>query len=414
MSATPSSSLLKRVPPGGWMALIWFAATAYPVAQRVDELRWWPQRANDPQLSIVERIFGSSYGNFGSVVMAAALVLLAARRRRRPLPAVALLLAATVLSTMGLSVKDIPLLQSLAVDVAVCFIAATEPRRTSVATAVMSLAVLGGYTLTRVALDMMIYTPTLLIVALTTVVAWLIGNAIHENHVHADALRAQATDQAVTAERLRIARELHDMVAHSIGIIAIQSGVAARVIDTQPAEARNAMKAVEATSRETLAGLRRTLVALRQSDRADGAEPSDGARVAPTAPAPGLADVERLAETTSAGAGVRVEVEWRGERRPLPPDVDLSAFRIVQEAVTNVVRHAGTRDCRVSIDYQEKELSVEVVDDGRGGAMTGPGAGLGLVGMRERVGLLQGQLTVGPRPEGGFRVAARLPLPAGA
>lgn len=394
------------------MALIWFAATAYPVAQEVDEIRWVPQLTRGSQLPLVERVFGSSYFNLVDIVMAAALVLLAVPRRRRPLTAVALLLAATVLSTMGLSVKDIPLLQSLAVDVAVCFVAATEPRRTSIATAVMSLVVLGGYALTRVAMDMMIYTPTLMIVVLTTVVAWLIGNAIHESHAHADALRSQATAQAVTAERMRIARELHDMVAHSIGIIAIQSGVAARVIDTQPAEARNAMKAVEATSREALAGLRRTLVALRHSDPA--AEPQSGSRPAPLAPAPGLADLDRLAEATTAGAGVRVEVEWRGERRPLPPDIDLSAFRIVQEAVTNVVRHAGARDCRVSIDYQEKELSVEVVDDGRGGGATGTGTGYGLVGMRERVGLLQGQLSTGPRPGGGFRVAARLPLPAGA
>jgi signal transduction histidine kinase len=408
----PRSSLLKRVPPGAWMTLIWCAVTAYPFAQRLAEWRRWAYP--DRPYSLLDILFGGNHYDWVTLLVAGALVVLAGRQRR-PLAALVLLLAGTVVSSVALSVLDIPLLQFLVVDVAVCFIAATESRRTSVVAGSMSLVVLGGYALTRVLGRMGINTSTLLIVAMATVVAWLIGNAIHENHAHADTLRSQATAQAVTAERLRIARELHDMVAHSIGIIAIQSGVAARVIDTQPAEARNAMKAVEATSREVLAGLRRTVVALRHSDPADGAEdPQSGSRSAPLAPVPGLADLDRLAETTTAGAGVRVEVEWRGERRPLPPDIDLSAFRIVQEALTNVVRHAGARVCRVSIDYQEKELSVEVVDDGRGGGATGTDTGYGLVGMGERVGLLQGQLSTGPLPGGGFRVAARLPLPAGA
>jgi signal transduction histidine kinase len=120
--------------------------------------------------------------------------------------------------------------------------------------------------------------------------------------------------------------------------------------------------------------------------------------------------VERLAETT-ADAGVRVEVRRRGKPRQLPPDIDLSAFRIVQEAVTNVVRHAGTGHCRVTIDYGEEDVSLEVVDDGhgpRGGAFD---AGFGITGMKERASLLHGRFEAGPRPEGGFRVAARLPLP---
>lgn len=108
---------------------------------------------------------------------------------------------------------------------------------------------------------------------------------------------------------------------------------------------------------------------------------------------------------------MRVDVRWRGERRPVPADIDLSAFRIIQEAVTNVVRHSGTRDCSVSVDYRDEELSIEVVDLGCGGA---GGAGYGIVGMRERVSLLHGEFSAGPRPEGGFRVAARLPVPAGA
>jgi signal transduction histidine kinase len=197
----------------------------------------------------------------------------------------------------------------------------------------------------------------------------------------------------VTAERLRIARELHDMVAHSIGIIAIQSGAARRVMDTQPDKARDALAAIETTSQETLAGLRHMLGALRQA----------GATA-------GLAGVERLA-TTAAEAGVQVDVRWSGRRRPLPPEIDVSAFRIIQEAVTNVVRHAGTPRCSVAVEFREKELAVEVLDDGRGAAADGPaeGAGYGLVGMRERISLLRGDFSAGPRPEGGFRVAARIP-----
>jgi len=163
------------------------------------------------------------------------------------------------------------------------------------------------------------------------------------------------------------------------------------------------MLAVEATSRETLSGLRRTLGALR----AAGPGQEDGP--APLHPAPGLADVERLAKETTA-AGVRVEVRWQGQRRPLPPDIDLSAYRIIQESVTNVVRHAGTRSCQVSVDYREAEIAIEVADSGQGGRIT-PGTGYGLAGMRERVALLHGYFTAGPRPGGGFRVTARLPAP---
>jgi signal transduction histidine kinase len=242
-----------------------------------------------------------------------------------------------------------------------------------------------------------------LIALLVTATCCMIGLLIRERREHTVALRSQEVAKAVTAERLRIARELHDMVAHSIGIIAIQAGVGSRVIQTQPAEAREALRAIETTSRETLSGLRRTLVALRQAD------PHTDLALAPLAPAPGLADIERLAAVT-ADAGVRVDVRWAGERRRLPADIDLSAYRIVQEAVTNVVRHADTGRCQVAIDYGTEELSVEVLDDGRGtpGAQ---GSGFGITGMRERVSLLHGRFSAGPRPEGGFRVAARLPLP---
>jgi signal transduction histidine kinase len=235
------------------------------------------------------------------------------------------------------------------------------------------------------------------------VVAGLAGCLVRQSREYTRRMSAQAADQAVIAERLRLARELHDMVAHSVGIIALQAGAAARVADTQPTRAREAMLAVEATGRETLAGLRRMLGALR----AAGPGQEDGA--APLRPAPGLADVERLAAETTA-AGVRVDVRWQGQRRPLPLDIDLSAYRIIQESVTNVVRHAGTRSCQVSVDYRDEEIAIEVAYSGQGGKIT-PGTGYGLAGMRERVALLHGHFTAGPQPGGGFRVSARLPVP---
>jgi signal transduction histidine kinase len=230
-------------------------------------------------------------------------------------------------------------------------------------------------------------------------VAGLVGNSVRQARQYAQRLSARTAAAAVTGERLRISRELHDMVAHSIGIIALQAGAAARVIDTQPDGARQALIAVETTSRETLSGLRRLLGGLRDGEL--GAEP------APLQPAPGLADVGQLAAVTTA-AGVRVDVHWHGERRPLPPDIDQSAYRIIQESVTNVVRHAGAPSCKVYITYLDGALSIEVTDRGWGGA---DDAGFGLTGMRERVALLRGEFTAGPRPGGGFGVLARLPVP---
>ncbi|WP_327426058.1 sensor histidine kinase [Streptomyces sp. NBC_01236] len=295
-------------------------------------------------------------------------------------------------------------LSYLAVDLVLGFIVATRARRASI------VAVAVSFTVQLLVIGVFAHGDNLtvngVIASLAMAASCMAGLLSRERREHAVALRAQEVAEAVTAERLRIARELHDMVAHSIGIIAIQAGVGSRVIQTQPAQAREALRAIEATSRESLSGLRRTLVSLRQADR--GATTSEQS---PLAPSPGLADVERLAAAT-AGAGVRVDVRRSGEQRPVPADIDLSAYRIVQEALTNVVRHAATRRCRVVIDYGDEELFVEVVDDGRGASGNGATHGFGIIGMRERVGLLGGRLSAGPRPEGGFRVAARLPLSA--
>ncbi|GAA1872482.1 sensor histidine kinase [Actinomadura bangladeshensis] len=319
-------------------------------------------------------------------------VLVMALLRRNPLPAHALLLTAWILAALEMPNGGIVGLLVLFTDVSIGYIAVTRPRKVSVPAAVVTFVLQGLSIAAFLSANEVL--PMTLILAMA--ITWMTGNSIRVRRAHAEAMREQATAQAVAAERLRIARELHDMVAHSIGIIAIQAGVGGRVIETQPAEARNALDAIEATSRETLSGLRRMVTALRK----------DGADSVPLGPTPGLDDLAGLAGA-AADAGVEIDISTEGGRRPLPPDVDLSAYRIVQEAVTNVVRHAGTDKCRVTIDYRDDALAIEVVDDGQGGMV---GTGYGLVGMRERVSLLRGEFAAGPRPEGGFRVAARIPL----
>lgn len=396
MHVTPPLPLLKRVPPGAWTVLAWCGGAVFTLLMRLQLPGEWQATVHAGHFAYMW------YGLLYQVVAAGLTVAGGVLLRRRPLTALSLLLTASVLSSIPLGVGEIPPAQFLAVDVALYFIAAGRSGRTRAVALAMALSVLAGYLTVRLLFGWNVGTSTELAVAMTAVIAWLIGHAVHQAHEHAERLSAQAAAQAVTGERLRIARELHDMVAHSIGIIALQAGAARRVIDTQPVRARDALGEIETVGRETLSGLRRMLGALRQ------AEPE---RAAPLAPAPGLADLERLAATTTE-AGVRVEVRWLGERRPLPAEVDMSAYRIVQEAVTNVVRHAGVRSCRVSVGYGEEELAIEVLDSGRGRARAA-GGGFGLAGMRERVGLLHGEFAAGPRPEGGFRVAARLPLAVG-
>ncbi|WP_037808134.1 sensor histidine kinase [Streptomyces sp. NRRL F-2580] len=359
-------------------------------------------------------------GSVRAVGSLLALSLLAEVVRRAPVAALALVLSGVTFMIAGdpspagarSSVAyQGQFLAYLAADFVLARIVATRPRRTAIAAATVTGAVplLMAGVFSRG--NSMIV--NVLITLLALVASCATGLLVRERREHAVALRAQEVAEAVTAERLRIARELHDMVAHSIGIIAIQAGAGSRVIRTQPAKAQEALQAIEDTSRETLSGLRRTLVSLRR------AEP-EAPRTSPLPPAPGLADVERLAASTAA-AGVLVDVRRTGDARPLPPDIDLSAYRIVQEALTNVVRHAGAGHCQVTIGHEPGELSVEVVDDGLGpgdepGSRPGgpgprPGHGFGLVGMRERVALLNGRLSAGPGHNGGFRVSARLPLP---
>jgi signal transduction histidine kinase len=359
---------------------------------------------------------------WGSPVLLCALLASAVLLRRLPLVALAVTLAGSVVPSMAppeeIPASSLQVVFACAAGLEVCYMAATRPRRVSVAGAAMA-----GAGLPFLVLELPIPnqlpngrsgTPVPLItivVPLAMIIAWLIGNSIRQAQTRTELVRAQAAAQAVMAERLRIARELHDIVAHSIGIIAIQAGSGRRVCDASPAEARDALAAIEATSRETLSGLRRMMTGLR---RAEPGSLGPGPGQAPLGPAPGLADIERLAAMT-LDAGVQVDVEWLGRREPLPADIDLSAFRIIQEAVTNVVRHAGTDRCLVWIDQQDGYLSIEVTDSGRGAPVSktsAAGTGYGITGMHERAALLGGDFSAGPRPGGGFRVAARLPVPA--
>ncbi|WP_089157229.1 sensor histidine kinase [Micromonospora sp. NBS 11-29] len=321
---------------------------------------------------------------------------------RRPLLAVGLMLAgASAVTVMTNGWEDGYLaglwyLQFLTIDVMLGVAAARARWRVSVPAAVMVLLIQLAAAFVNLASDPVgraaVSVPAVL-------AAWVVGNSMRARRRHAEQVRAHAAAEAVTAERLRIARELHDVVAHSIGVIAIQAGVGARVLDSQPAQARAALTTIELTSRETLAGLRRTLGALR---RPDGAAAS-------LDPTPGLADLDRLVEA-AGDAGVRVTLTVDGEPGPLPAEVELAAYRIVQEALTNVVRHARVPTCRVTVRQAPDGVRVEVVDGGHGGPLGGPGHGI--VGMRERALLLGGRFEAGPRPEGGFRVAAVLPTGA--
>ncbi|MET9394104.1 sensor histidine kinase [Streptomyces sp. NPDC006624] len=207
--------------------------------------------------------------------------------------------------------------------------------------------------------------------------------------------RAAAARRRADEERLRIARELHDVLAHSISVINVQAGVGLALLDTDPEQARTALTTIKAQSKEALGEVRQVLDTLRA--------PGD----APRAPAPGLDRLPELVEQ-AAGAGLTVDVE--GEPPRLAPGTDLAAFRIVQEALTNVVRHSGSRHARVRLARDADVLRLRVDDDGPATGADAGGSGNGLAGMRERAAALGGTIEAGPRPDGGFRVLAVLPL----
>jgi signal transduction histidine kinase len=447
--------LTKRLRPGHWVALDYLAAALCAVVIFVNL-----QRYGLGWYGLISTVM--------SVLIAVAVSVPVAVRRRNPMAALVVSVVAAVIGPLfaavlavtsaaapvvasGANVPDIALRSApvyfLPVVYVIYLVAALYRRAVAVAAlgAVLALLAIQGL---LIRLDTPFNGSAPILPALIVIIFWIVGYAAAQRRAYAAQLQDQAAAGAVTEERLRIARELHDVVAHSMTVIAVQAGYGHHVIDEQPARAREALGAIQATSREALAEMRRMLGVLRQSHPApyihsklpvsgmtssqNGADASpDGAEkpprdvretreAAPLAPAPGLADLDRLLARIG-NAGVTVDLRVNGSRRDLPPGIDLAAFRIVQEALTNVVKHADTPSASVTISYLDDEVAIVVVDQGRGcpvPAATGargeagadPPGGHGLIGMRERVSLYGGELTAQPLPERGFRVAARLPV----
>ena len=211
--------------------------------------------------------------------------------------------------------------------------------------------------------------------------------------------------RAVAEERARIARELHDVVSHAISITVLQARGARRALTSDPHTARQALDAIEQTNTAALGDMRRLLAVLRDTE-------PNGERAAhpERAPQPSLQHLDKLVEQVR-GSGVPVSIEVRGTQQGVPPGVDLSAYRIVQEALTNVLKHAARAEARIVLEYADDALAVTVSDDGLPGplAETVPAGGSGLIGIQERVAVVGGEMTAGPRPDGGFEIRARLP-----
>jgi signal transduction histidine kinase len=242
--------------------------------------------------------------------------------------------------------------------------------------------------------------------------AWVLGQGVRQRRAHAAELEGRAARlerereekarQAAIQERLRIARELHDVVAHSLSVIGVQAGAARLVLDadSNPTRAREAVASIEATANRAMAEMRRALGILRDTEQAGAA----------LAPLPGLDRLPALLDQVRA-AGLAVDLTVAGESRSLATSIDLSLYRIVQEALTNALKHARATHAEVLVCYAAHDVTVEVTDDGRGSSPpTGRSGGAGTIGMQERVALFGGELRLGPRPQGGYAVRARLPV----
>ncbi|NTU71381.1 MAG: sensor histidine kinase [Coriobacteriia bacterium] len=338
-----------------------------------------------------------------AVVLSAIAFLPLAYRRRFPLAVLAVVTGITAANDL---IPGPPSLVFLAPLIALYTVGTERSRKTLVAAACLTATA-------QLAISLPHYTSTTFwadavrIISMVAVAAAL-GDAtrnrrayvaeVEQRAVEAERTRDEEARRRVDEERLRIARELHDVTAHSLSIIAVQSGAAAHVIDTNPAEARRSLDAIRRTSKEALDELRAMLGVLRSEDDAG----------APLAPTPGLARLGDLA-APMRDAGVEVALDVAESLDELPALVDASAYRIVQEALTNVVRHAGPCAVTVRVRRVGDDLTIEVADSGVG-ASAEVSAGHGLAGMRERALALGGTFEAGPRSEGGFRVAAMLPI----
>ncbi|MFC4145510.1 sensor histidine kinase [Micromonospora mangrovi] len=331
---------------------------------------------------------GTGRATYPLVVVAASAL---AVRRRWPLVTLGVVTAATT-AYLVLGYPYGPILLSLLV--AVYTVAAYLPLRVGAVAAGVALAAL----LTHVVVG--VRPPGLfgaMPAAAWVVVPFAVGTTVRLARESAARGRVDEARRLADAERLRVAREVHDVVGHGLAAIHLQAEVALHLLARRPEQAEAALTAISRTSREALDELRVTLTVVRRDEPA-------GER----APTPGLAQLPQLRDRL-AGAGLPVTVEVTGEPRALPVAVDLAAYRVVQEALTNVLRHAGPATATVRLQHAPTGVTVEVTDTGRG-PVGAPGAGHGLAGMRERVTALGGTCTAGPAPGGGFRVSARLPV----
>ena len=228
-----------------------------------------------------------------------------------------------------------------------------------------------------------------------------VGRAVFNRRRRLREDRERMAHDAVVQERARIARELHDVVAHAMSVMIVQAGAARTVVERDPGEAARALRRIEDTGRFGMAEMRRLIGVLKAGDEE-----------AELMPQPGLAQLDQLLETVRS-AGLPVEAVTEGTPRPLPPGVELTAYRVVQEGLTNVLKHAGGAHARATVRYEEDAIAVEVADDGRGAVVDPNGTpGHGLLGMRERVAVFDGTLETGARAGGGFVLRARIPLDA--
>ncbi|MBE1488336.1 sensor histidine kinase [Plantactinospora soyae] len=356
--------------------------------------------------------------------LTAAIGLPLAVRRLWPLPVLAVVLSGSVLA-LPLGVLTDPF---LATAVALYSVGVSAAGRRWAPAAVLTALGIAGTVPSRPAGSAHAYWwqegPGLIIIGWLLVGgSWLLGSAVRQQRSTAARAAEQLARSAVTTERLRIARELHDIVAHSVGIIAVKAAVANHVVRTRPAEVADALRVIEETSRNALAEMRQMLGVLRSEAYDDGAttrRPTEGLAedgAAPDlTPAPGPEGLYALVER-AATSGVRVELTVDGVDQ-VSGAMGLTIYRIVQESLTNAAKHAAPTRCRVTVEATGVEVRIQVTDDGPdGGTREAAGhagdvltaAGHGLTGMRERVLMYGGYFAAGPRPEGGYQVTARIP-----
>ena len=387
------------------------AATVGTVREAIRRHPWWTDSLLAlllTMISVGSTVVARTRYGFAVPVLAAVTALFTtvpiALRRYRPVAVLAITVTAETLLLIFRPGSGAP----LGVIVALYTVAARCERRVSIrAAAWVALPITVGVTINngphagRVIPELAVFA-----------IAWVVGDNLRTRRAYLAELEARAArlerereekaGRAVIEERTRIARELHDVIAHNVSVMVVQASAGEEVFDEDPGKARESLSAVASTGRAALAELRRLLGVIRSEDD-PGAEAS-------YAPQPGIAYLDELVRQVRE-TGLPVELSVIGEPRALPEGVGLCAYRIVQEALTNTLKHAHAASVQVNVRYVADALELQVIDDGRGrSAINGDTGGHGLIGMRERVALFGGELTASPRTGRGYEVRARLPL----